>query len=81
MGFTPDDLNYEGQEIDIAGCDSMKIFNQISKEWELLKIDLKKSVHKEIFGIPVEVSSKEKLISYKAKLARPVDIEDINKLK
>lgn len=72
-------IKYEGQEIDIAGAEA-KIFNQKTKEWEPCIDGLGRTEIKEVFGIKVPVESKDSLISYKTKLGREVDLEDVRQL-
>ena len=72
-------LNYEGQEIDIAGIGA-KIFNKKTKQWEDLSSSLDTVEIKEVFGKMVPVESLESLINYKTKLSREVDINDLRQL-
>lgn len=73
-------LNYEGQEIDIAGTDA-NIFNKKNNRWEDCPGDLQTIEIKEVFGRRVPVESLESLIAYKSILARDVDLEDLRQLK
>ena len=73
-------LEYEGQEIDIAGTDA-KIFNQKAQCWENCPGDLQTIEIKEAFGRKVPVESLKSLIAYKAILSRDVDLDDIQQLK
>lgn len=72
-------LNYEGQEIDIAGINA-KIFNKEIKQWEDLSSSLDTVEIKEVFGKMIPVESLESLINYKTRLGREVDIEDVKQL-
>lgn len=72
-------LNHRGQEIDIAGTNA-QIFDKESQSWENCPGDLETVEMKEIFGKIVPTESRDSLIAYKTKLARPVDIEDIRQL-
>lgn len=72
-------LNYEGQEIDIAGNDA-KIFNKQNRQWEDCFGDLTTVEMKEVFGKVVPVESRETLVAYKKKLGRAVDVEDVRQL-
>ncbi len=58
-------LNYENQEIDIGGANSIKIFNEKTGEWENFPSEVFKAVKGEIFGIPVSIQNPEDLIKYK----------------
>lgn len=73
-------LEYEGQEIDIAGSGA-KIFNKQTREWENISNGVNDNIVKEVYGIKVRVESINSLISYKTKLAREVDLEDVKQLK
>ena len=73
-------LNYEGQEIDIAGIKA-KIFNSEIKQWEPCSDNLESVEIKEVFGRKVPIESMDSLITYKTKVGREVDLEDIKQLK
>lgn len=70
-------LNYHGQSIDISAADSTKIFNSVTGKWESVPADISKAEIKEVFGISVPVCSLQELITYKKKLRRDFDLEDI----
>ncbi len=73
-------LNYKGQEIDVCACDTEKVFNQNTKEWENLSSSLSDVVEKEIYGIKVPVMPIKDLIDYKSKLQREVDLIDVQQI-
>jgi hypothetical protein len=73
-------LNYEGQEIDICSTEA-QIFNQKMKTWEQRNGNLENSINTEIYGKSIKIDSIQSLISYKSKLGREVDIEDVKQLK
>lgn len=73
-------LRYEGQKIDIAGRDNIKIFDKQQNEWVPAHRDLTISEDMEVYGVIVPVIPKEALIAYKKKIGREVDIEDIKQL-
>lgn len=73
-------LEYEGQEIDIAGIEAM-IFDQKTKGWVACPGDLTTIEVKEAFGRRVPVESLQTLIFYKSMLGREVDLEDVSQLK
>lgn len=73
-------LKYKGQVIDISGLGSTKIFNKAEKKWEPLAFDPFFSIQKEIYGIKVPIISLRRLINYKKKLSRRVDIQDVKNL-
>lgn len=72
-------LEYEGQEIDIA-CAEATIFNQETKQWEKTVSDLQDANLMEVYGKIIPIEKMDTLISYKNKLGRDVDIEDVNQL-
>lgn len=71
-------LEYKGQKIDISGYEKDKLFNRRDKKWITSKTYLSKVERKKIFGLIVPVIYKKDLIRYKTKIARKVDIEDVN---
>jgi hypothetical protein len=73
-------LKYKGQDIDIAGRDTIKIFDKLNKVWIPGHRDLTINEDKEVYGITVPVIPKESLITYKKKIMREVDIIDIKAL-
>jgi hypothetical protein len=73
-------LQYEGQEIDIAGIEA-KIFNKEKEIWEKTGSDLDDYELIEIYGKKVPIEKLDALIAHKTKLSREVDIEDIKQLK
>lgn len=70
-------LNYQGQEIDLSGSSSTKIFNNILNRWEGLVTDFATAEIKQIYGLELPIMKREALIAYKKVLARAVDIADI----
>lgn len=72
-------LMYEGQEIDIAAAES-RIYNVKTKLWEWAMSDLSSCVMLTIYNKNVPVETLTELITYKEKLCRPVDKEDITQL-
>lgn len=70
-------LEYEEQDIDICAAGSEIIFNQNSKQWEKLSIDLTDTVKKLYMGVSLSVIKLKDLINYKSKILREVDKEDI----
>lgn len=73
-------LQYEGQEIDISNIEA-KIFNKEKGNWENTFSNLENYELIEIYGKKVPVEKLDNLISYKSKLLREVDIEDVKQLK
>jgi len=70
-------LQYEGQNIDIAGAYKSKLYNKNTKQWESARTDFSKDEIKEIFGLKVPAMNLQELVSYKSKIQRDVDIEDL----
>lgn len=70
-------LKYKGQEIDISGCETDKLFNKETKLWESCGTNLENSVYYKVYGTKIPVISKEDLLAYKKKIKRPVDSKDI----
>lgn len=71
-------LQYEGQDIDIAGTDA-RIFNTHTQKWEK-EIAERSTVLFSLYGRQVPVQDMDSLIDYKKKLSRPVDLEDVRQL-
>lgn len=73
-------LNYQGQEIDLCEALTAKIFNKNFNCWENYGVSFETAQIHKIFGLEVPVISREHLIDYKTKLAREVDVLDIEVL-
>jgi len=73
-------LSYAGQEIDMCGIDSKKIFDKQRSEWVDEQIDIATSTRKQIYGITVLVIPLPELIRYKKMIAREVDLDDVRAL-
>lgn len=72
-------LCYAGQEIDL-GSTSSNIFNQQTQTWEAHHGNLANHTKLSVFDKIVPVETKSALMAYKQKLAREVDIIDIEQL-
>ncbi|MBA4336335.1 hypothetical protein C0416_00990 [bacterium] len=70
-------LKYENQEIDISGCDTIKLFNRETKQWEPCDEDINDVTEIKVYDEKVPVIKKQKLIAYKNVIRRPTDLEDI----
>ena len=70
-------LRYEGQEIDISGCETDKLFNHQTKQWESCGTKINDVVEKEFYGLTVPVIKWQDLVAYKEKIRRPTDLEDV----
>lgn len=73
-------LKYKGQEIDLCGINSQKLFNKQTSRWTREKINLSKAVKKKAYNLIVPVISLKNLINYKKKISRDVDIMDVTAL-
>lgn len=72
---------YEGTKVEIGNAEQAEIFDSNSNEWKALSIDFSRVNDVEVLGVTVPVMRVEDLISYKKKLGRPVDREDIAQIK
>jgi hypothetical protein len=73
-------LEYAGQPIELGAADNVRIFSRQEGRWLPERVDLKEADVKEVFGLSVPVMTKEKLVAYKRRLRRPVDLADIQEL-
>jgi hypothetical protein len=73
-------LQYEGQEIDIGGVDTRRLFDKVSMQWIDTPVDFMKAVKKEVYGIFVPIISLTELLTYKKLIGREVDLEDVTAL-
>ena len=71
------ELNYEGQLIEICRADNIRMFNQLTSLWEIQTVDFHRHSQMKLMGADVTVMTADDLITYKQKLRRPVDMEDI----
>lgn len=73
-------LIYLGQEIDLAGIGTGRLFNKETQVWEPDIVDLAESVTQEVYGRMVQVVPRTDLIAYKQRLARSTDLQDVQLL-
>jgi hypothetical protein len=73
-------LEYAGQLIELGAAEDVRIFSRPAGEWVPELVDLEDSVEKEVFGLSVPVMTRERLLAYKHRLQRPVDLADIREL-
>lgn len=73
-------LDYHGQKIDLGGAHKTKIFNKQTEHWEELNSDLSLAKLNSVLGVEVPVISMKELIAYKTKIAREVDIADVQEI-
>lgn len=71
-------LKYKNQIIDIAGEE--KIFDHEKKVWIQQRLDFTNGTYFTMYDLNVPVIPEEKLINYKKKINREVDIEDVKEL-
>ncbi|HAL50201.1 MAG: hypothetical protein UU46_C0003G0031 [Candidatus Uhrbacteria bacterium GW2011_GWD1_41_16] len=70
-------LKYEEQEIDISGCETDKLYNHETQQWESCDTKLNEAVEKEFYGLTVPVIKWQDLVEYKKKIRRSTDLEDV----
>ncbi len=70
-------LKYEEQKIDISGCETDKLYNYETKQWEYCGTNIDEAVEKEFYGLTVPVIEWRDLVTYKKKIKRAVDLEDV----
>lgn len=73
-------LKYRGQKIDICGVNSQRLFNKKTMKWNNARIDLSKATKKKVYNLIVTLIPLKDLISYKKKISRDVDIQDVKAL-
>ena len=69
-----------GQEIDICGAGSQKLFDKKAKKWRAQRNGLSAAHNKRVFGLIVPVIARKDLLAYKSLLGRDVDREDVRQL-
>ena len=74
-------FTYEGQKIEVGSSDEVKIFNSNSNSWVALELNFDSFSTISLLGRKVKVMNKSELVSYKSKLAREVDLIDVNEIK
>lgn len=75
-------LNYQGQEIDISGAESVRINTKNNSGWLDFPTDFSQAEMINLWGISVPVISRKELIKYKSELNgdhQQVDIAAISK--
>jgi len=73
-------LNYHGQDIDLSGAHTTKIYDKQNRKWKKLITDFSKVNFINLYGVDLPVIPREELIAYKTALARPVDLLDVKQL-
>ena len=74
-------LEYEGQEIDITGANTVRVCDARTQEWVDLLANFSIAEMRELFGMRVPVINREELIAYKMMLEGKHQQEDIDALK
>jgi len=73
-------LRRGGQEIDVFGCESQRLFCKKKKAWVKSPASVSCAVRKKILGLVVPVIPKTDLIGYKSIIWREVDQLDLKAL-
>jgi hypothetical protein len=73
-------LEYAGQPIEVGSADRVRIFSRPEGKWVPERVDLGDAEVMEVFGRPVPVMTRDRLLAYKRVLQRPVDLVDIREL-
>ncbi|HMB90189.1 MAG TPA: hypothetical protein VKP65_05035 [Rhodothermales bacterium] len=73
-------LDYEGERIELGGAEGTKIFDRHMQRWTQEEIDFTKAERRTIYGVEVPVMPRARLIDYKRKLSRRVDLDDIREM-
>lgn len=70
-------LVYAGQKIELGGVEDARYFDRTSGAWMPQNIDFSRSVWAELFAVQVPVMPLVELITYKRRLGREVDCQDL----
>lgn len=73
-------LRFNGQQIDIGNADNTRWYDREAGAWVTERVDFSSSTPVNIMGRDVPVMPKSKLIEYKRKLGRKVDLEDLEQM-
>jgi hypothetical protein len=73
-------LRFEGQDIDLGGVDTQRIYDRSANQWLSLPAELNVSEQKIVYGMRLPVEPKHSVIAYKRMLARECDMEDVEAL-
>ena len=69
-----------GQKIEIGNSDGAEIFDSTKNQWVSINIDFESYSIVSVFGKEARIMKKAELIEYKRKLARKVDIVDVDQI-
>jgi hypothetical protein len=70
-------LEYAGQCIELGAAEDVRIRDGATGPWAREPVDLGAAELKELFGLRVPVITRDRLLAYKRRLRRPVDLADI----
>lgn len=73
-------LKCRGQEVDICGIASQKLYIKKTGKWTKERIDLSKATRKKVYNHIIPIIPLTDLIYYKKKISREVDIKDVEAL-
>lgn len=71
---------YDSVKIEVGSSKNVRIFDRENREWSELNIDFNASVPISIYGVCVPVIPLSKLIWYKRKIGRNVDLIDVEQI-
>jgi len=74
------EFEYKGIIVEIGGDKGCKMLNSKTKKWQKVRDGLFKPTIKKVFGLNLPLIPKKRLIAYKKKLMRKVDIIDLKNL-
>lgn len=74
------EFEFEGQKVEVCSDKNCRIFDTTKNQWHDEKIDFSEYELCQVYGVSVKVMAKQSLLSYKNKLKRAVDIEDVNQI-
>lgn len=74
-------VEYAGQAIELGVAEGAKFRHHSRGTWEDAAIDFDAGVRKELFGVGLQVMPRSQLISYKEKLGREVDRQDLKEMR
>lgn len=67
----------DGQEIDLCGAETARYRERATGRWHLDPVDWSESETHTLLGVEVPVMSRARLLAYKRRLAREVDLLDV----
>ena len=70
-------LEYHGQKIDLSSDENARIYNSITKQWQVCETNYADYEQHEIFGLVAPVIRRQELIEYKKMIGRRLGLEDV----